>query len=320
MLNSPNPEWISTGNGPACVMLHGMAMAPSFWQAYTPATLRKGKVAAYPLPGHHPWRLNEADPHFDEDTAVNALSQAIERDFPGQQVTVVGHSTGGLFALMLAIHRPDLVRRIVLMGAFGCGELISRRHLAGRLIGLPLIGALMFRYAFRRWISSTIHFRHGSLDCVYDKSCPWETEESLQAIEAVRTALLASNPLDIEAMVRFITTTSVMDRLNRIEAPVLNLIGMRDAVVPASHQLALSRRLRFCQTVVLRRCGHLPMVEAHDRVTQLLEMFQNDVPIRQVLKKERQENRERGTNFASVHYDPVSQNSETSLISTQAQA
>lgn len=273
MLSTPAPHWLSEDSGMKTVLIHGMVMAPSFWSCFAPGIVRAGRAAAYPLPGHNPWTLVDFSGRLTTDAIINAYAAAIERDFDGDPVTLIGHSTGGFISLLLARHRPDLVSSVILMGAFACGRFEGQERLASRILRLPLLGRHLFIRLFARWIATRETFRGGSLNCVFDKTLGWETEETIAAMEQVREHLLNSQPAEIAAFVSWMSQTSVIDALPMIDVPVLNIIGGRDAVVPPLHQIHLSARLPRVHTVILDKVGHLPMAEARDKVDQLIATF-----------------------------------------------
>ncbi|CAN7200204.1 alpha/beta fold hydrolase [Pararhizobium sp. LjRoot238] len=255
------------------VLIHGMVMAPTFWSCFAPSIVREGQAAAYPLPGHSPWTLDGLSGTLNTADIVNAYAAAIERDFDGEPVTLIGHSTGGFVSLLLARHRPDLVSNVILMGAFACGRFVGQERLAARILALPLLGRLLFIRIFTRWIATRETFRWGSLQCVFDKTVGWETEETIATMEQVREHLMKSRTDEIVAFVSWMSQTSVIDELPLIDVPVLNIIGARDAIVPPSHQIHLSGRLPRVHTVILDKVGHLPMAEAREKVDQLIGTF-----------------------------------------------
>ena len=273
MLKPPLAHWLSRQTGVKSVLIHGMVMAPPFWSCFAPAIVRTGSAAAYPLPGHDPWTFDGPGERLSTDDIVEAYATAIERDFDGEAVNLIGHSTGGFISLLLARHRPDLVSNVILMGAFGCGRFIGQERLAARILTLPWLGRLIFIRLFTRWIATRETFRWGSLDCVFDKTVGWETEETLSAMELVREHLVRSRPDEIAAFVSWMSQTSILDDLSLIDVPVLNIIGARDAIVSPAHQVRLSSRLPRVQTIILDKVGHLPMAEARDKVDHLIATF-----------------------------------------------
>lgn len=273
MLRPPSPHWLSKESGMRTVLIHGMVMGPSFWSSFAPSIVREGRAVAYPLPGHSPWTLGEFTGILKTEDIVDAYARAIERDFDGGPVTLIGHSTGGFVSLLVARHRPDLVSNVILMGAFACGRFEGQERLAARILRLPLLGRHLFVRLFTRWISTRESFRWGSLESVFDKNVGWETEETMATMEKVREHLLNSKVDEIAAFVSWMSRTSVFAELSQIDVPVLNIIGAYDAIVPPSHQIHLSGRLPRVQTVILDKVGHLPMAEARDKVDQLIGAF-----------------------------------------------
>lgn len=273
MLRPPSPHWLSQEPGMKTVLIHGMVMTSAFWSCFAPSIVREGRAAAYPLPGHSPWTLDGLSQGLETADIVNAYAEAIERDFDGEPVTLIGHSTGGFVSLLLARHRPDLVSNVILMGAFACGRFVGQERVAARILRLPLLGRLLFVRLFTGWIATHETFRWGSLQCVFDKAVGWETEETIATMEQVREHLMKSRADDIIAFVSWMSQTSVIDELALIDVPVLNIIGARDTIIPPAHQIHLSGRLPRVHTVILDRVGHLPMAEAREKVDQLIGTF-----------------------------------------------
>lgn len=275
MIFPPPAEWISDKPGQNFVLIHGMVMAPAFWTVFAPDITRQGRTVAYLLPGHHPWSLPKPGAPFTVDDVVDAMARAITRDFSGEPVNLIGHSTGGFLSLLLAVHRPDLVRSVVVLGGFACGRFEGKERFAARMLRVPRIGPYVFRHLFKRWISTREQFRWGSIECVYDKSCPWEDDRATTAMEMVRGHLLCTRPEDVAACVQFISSTSILADLPNVTIPVLNLIGVHDAIVPPSHQLRLSKLLPQAQTVLFGDCGHLVMVEQKRQMNKVVAGFLN---------------------------------------------
>ena len=142
---------------------------------------------------------------------------------------------------------------------------------------LPLIASatatFLFRQFFKRWISTSEQFRWGSVECVFDKECPWQNDRAVAAMEDVRLQLLQARPEDIAACIRFMSATTILGELSEIRVPVLNIVGAEDAIVPPAHQLRVSKLLPQAQTVLLRNCGHLPMVEHQTMTAGIISAF-----------------------------------------------
>jgi len=270
----PPVEWIGNSQlDQDYVLLHGMVMAPSFWRTYAPEVVQKARSAAYALPGHHPWRLAEPGQVITPQAVADAYAEAIRRDFAGRPVTLIGHSTGGFVSLLIARHYPELVKSIVLIGAFACGRFEGQERLPTKLLRIPRIGPFLFRQFFLRWIATSEQFRWGSIECVFDKGCPWQNDLAEAAMEEVRLQLQQARPEDIAACIYFMSATTLINDLSSVSVPVLNIVGAEDAIVPPGHQLRVSKLLPQAQTVLLRNCGHLPMVEHQALMSAIVDRF-----------------------------------------------
>ncbi|WP_165784438.1 alpha/beta fold hydrolase [Zhengella mangrovi] len=275
MLETPPALFLSRHPGPATVLLHGMVMAPCFWETYAPPVCRRGTAVAYPLPGHHPWSLDEAAATLTIDAVLEAYATAIRRDFRGRPVTLIGHSTGAFMALGLAARYPDLVEGLVLMGALSCGGLDGCQPFAMRLLRLPRFGQWTFERLLSHWISTPARFIDGARSCVADPDSPLRQDRDRQAIESVRLALLKSRPAEIATLVRLLSITSLSEELSGITCPALNIVGGRDRVIRPRHQFNIQASMPGMATLLLPEAGHLPMVENPPAVAEAVRSFMN---------------------------------------------
>ena len=92
------------------VLLHGLSSSPRGWDRLAPH-LKDGRrlVPIDLFPRGSPLS------RFTLTDAANSLAASLEAD--GQPAVLIGHSMGGLIALQVAIDHPELVERLVLVGA-----------------------------------------------------------------------------------------------------------------------------------------------------------------------------------------------------------
>lgn len=276
MLHAPPALCISRRAGPRTVLLHGMVMAPCFWKSYAPPVCRTGTAMAYPLPGHHPWSLGTRTATLSMDLILDAYARAMERDFGGEPVTLIGHSTGAFMALALAARRPSLIESLVLMGALSCGGMDGCQPFAMRLLRLPRFGQWSFERLLSYWISTPDRFIDGARACVADADDHMHSRRDRDAIEQVRQSLLASDPGEIAALVRLLSQTSLTDALADIACPALNIVGGMDRVIRPRHQFNIQSAMPAISTLLLPRAGHLPMVERPREVAAATRAFLRD--------------------------------------------
>jgi pimeloyl-ACP methyl ester carboxylesterase len=111
-----HPTWarLPRGKGPVVLLLHGgMSSSASLLKSIGPPLSKRHRVAAFDRRGHG--RTKDTDAPFSYDAMANETIAFIE--YLDQRVHVVGHSDGGNIALFVALRRPDLVRRVVAIGA-----------------------------------------------------------------------------------------------------------------------------------------------------------------------------------------------------------
>lgn len=98
------------GSGPSLVLIHGLGGSTTNWNAVAPALTAIGRVRAVDLPG---FGLTPPRGDFRLETHRDSVIGYLETlDGP---ITLIGNSTGGLLAELIAAHRPDLVERLILV-------------------------------------------------------------------------------------------------------------------------------------------------------------------------------------------------------------
>ena len=99
---------------PSLVLLHGgMSSSGSLLRNLAPHFDKNYRVAAFDRRGHGRTADTDAPFHYEEmaDETISFLEHL------GGKHYVVGHSDGGNVALIVAMRRPDLLKRVVLVGA-----------------------------------------------------------------------------------------------------------------------------------------------------------------------------------------------------------
>ena len=99
---------------PSLVLLHGgMSSSGSLLRNLAPHFDKNYRIAAFDRRGHGRTADTDAPFHYEEmaDETIAFLEHL------GGKHYVVGHSDGGNVALIVAMRRPDLLKRVVLVGA-----------------------------------------------------------------------------------------------------------------------------------------------------------------------------------------------------------
>jgi esterase len=111
---APRPvevSWSAFGAGASLVILHGLFGSKRNWTSIASSLGRHHRVLAVDLRNHgmSPW-----DDRHDYPALAADIARFIELE-AGGRAPVIGHSMGGKTAMMLALTRPDLVERLVVV-------------------------------------------------------------------------------------------------------------------------------------------------------------------------------------------------------------
>jgi pimeloyl-ACP methyl ester carboxylesterase len=231
-----------TGDGEPVVLLHGAFGGATSWFAQVPALVAAGfQVYAPERRGH----AHTADVEGPLTYAVMAADTIAYLDqILGRQAHVVGWSDGAVVAVLVAMQRPDLVDRMVLIGQYYNSSGKSDSELFDALMA-QREGAMTF------------------LRAGYDPYSP-DGPEHFQVVFDKTLAMIQTEPeLDLAA-------------LSEITAPTLVLQGDRDEVSLA-HSAAVAAALPAGRLAVLPGTHALP-IESPDVVNPLLVAFLHGGP------------------------------------------
>jgi pimeloyl-ACP methyl ester carboxylesterase len=229
--------WISVGvgNRETVLLLHGgIVDSRSLLDSIGPALSERYSVAAFDRRGHGRTADTAEALHYDAmaDETICVLEYL---DHPAH---LVGHSDGGDVGLLVAMRRPDLVQRLVMIG--------SNFHHAGLLpIG---------------------EFTRDDPTGVYDMfatmygECSPDGREHFDEFLAKTYAMWASEPM--------LTT---MD-LATVKVPVLVLVADDDAIA-LSHTCSLYESIPGAQLAVVPGASHLLPIEQPEETVRIVRKF-----------------------------------------------
>jgi pimeloyl-ACP methyl ester carboxylesterase len=111
-----HPTWarIPKKKGATVVLLHGgMSSSASMLRSIGPSLQKRYAVAAFDRRGHG--RTADTDEPFSYDAMANETIAFLR--YLNRRVHLIGHSDGGNVALLVAMRAPELLRRVVVIGA-----------------------------------------------------------------------------------------------------------------------------------------------------------------------------------------------------------
>lgn len=258
-------SYLSAGEGPPLVLLHGAGDNSLDWRWVLPALARKNRVYAPDLPGSPDSARPAADysPAFFE-RFVAAFVDALDI----VRATFVGSSLGGLISLRLALSEPARVGALVLADSAGLGRAVNPAFTSVNVYGLGEATIPLWRTWAgahqRAWGRTTLLFAHPT-----GVPREWLAEQRRLALSP---GYLEAHLTVLRALVEPAGQREVLvDRLPLLEMPTLVVWGARDRVFPESQARDAAARLGRGSLSVIPDCGHLPHIECPDRFVTALD-------------------------------------------------
>ena len=253
-------HYTQIGSGPDVLLLHGWASSSRLWARTARRLADAGyRATALDLPG-----FGRSDqPPFDWYSAERYTRFIVQlvRQLQLARPAVVGHSLGAALALSVAVEWP--VSAVV-----ACAPVVNGR------LGLHA----------HRWFTSRVTRQAIGLA---QASPLWAILSDLRPITApglLRNEVWRRNQEDFgrttlksaAGSLRAVVQLDLSDRLPRITAPTLVLVGGRDLTVPSSQGRLAARLIPAARLVCWPRTGHSPIDERPREFDQLLLQHLSD--------------------------------------------
>lgn len=258
------------GSGPAILLIHGIGDNSTTWSSVQMQLAQRFTVIAPDLLGH-----GKSDkPRADYSVAAYAngmrdLLSVLNID----SVTVVGHSLGGGVAMQFAYQFPQLVDRLILVGAGGVTKDVN---IALRIASLPMgtealallrlplvLPALQVIGRFGgHLLGSTGVGRDipNMLRILADLPEPTASSAFARTLRAV---------VDWRGQV-----VTMLDRCYLTQSVPVQLIwGDLDSVIPASHAELAHAAMPGSRLEIFRGSGHFPFHDDPERFVEVVENF-----------------------------------------------
>lgn len=270
-LHGNRVSFLRAGEGPALLLLHGIAGSYETWAPLIPALSDEFTVIAPDMLGHG----QSAKPRGDYSLGAYAsgardLLLALGHD----RATVVGHSLGGGVAMQFAYQFPVHTERLALVSSGGLGEEVSAILRAATLPGAELVLPLVTK----AWVTGAGRRLAGWLDAIGLRPGADITEfargfASLADPEARHAFLCtARSVIDHNGQ-----RVSARDRLYLADSvPSLIVWGERDRIIPAEHGRRAAAEMPGSRFELFERAGHFPHLERPIEFSRVLARFVNE--------------------------------------------
>ncbi|HWT97284.1 MAG TPA: alpha/beta fold hydrolase [Terriglobales bacterium] len=248
-------RYLIEGDGPPVVLIHGVGMDLSMWDALAALLRRSRRVIRYDMQGHGQSE-KPTGPYRLADFTRQLARLATDLDLPA--FDLVGFSMGGLVAQAFALHAPNRVRRMVLVNTVFNRTPAERLAIDARVSEVRNGGyAASVAAAIDRWFTPSFRTRHPEVV----ENVRWHMMTN--DLEAYAAAYAVFGSADAE----------LADRVAAIHQPSLVITGSDDQRSTALMAHALAISLPAARLEIIDGQRHLTPLEIPGHLAGSIDHF-----------------------------------------------
>jgi abhydrolase domain-containing protein 6 len=178
-----------------------------------------------------------------------------------KDVTLVGHSMGGMISLMSAYKESELIKQLILIGS------------AGLETGNPPGSLPLFVYDY---VVNNYYIQRALFNTAYS---PSEVEAGLVTDQMFKEMYYYTSKIPAEVFAKFSADADgnyLADKFERIMQPTFLLWGSDDGFVSVENGYIMDQRLPNSTLAVIDKAGHLPFDTVLIEVIALIDQFLNN--------------------------------------------
>lgn len=239
------------GKGPTVLLIHGFGEDHHVWDLLTSALETEYSLIIPDLPG------TGSSPAIS-DMSIDGLAETLLPLLPSEPIAVIGHSMGGYIALAMLEKSPERLNSLGLFHSTSYADPEEKK--ANRRKSIEFIKQ-----------HGTFEFLKTSIPNLFSPLSKQKMQKEIdEFIAQQRNSLPETLVSYYEAMI------SRPDRrhlLKESQVPVLFLLGKYDVAVPFSDGLAQCHLPGISYIHILRRSGHMGMMEETETVKKALKNY-----------------------------------------------
>lgn len=249
------------GSGQNLVLIHGWGMHGGVWQPLVKKLSAHFRLHVVDLPG-----MGYSRPL--EPGHLHAVAEKVAESLPAD-ADICGWSLGGLVAMRLALSQPDLVRRLVLVGATPCFTNKSQKaQQESWSDGMEARVFQQFAMQVGQDYQATL-IKFLTLQCM-------GADNARSTIKQLRERF-AERPIptmeSLQKALRILLENDLRLEVEQLRKPVLLIHGDRDSLAPVQAAHWLAQHLPSARLRVIAGASHAPFLSHPDQFTEALVQF-----------------------------------------------
>lgn len=245
----------TTGTGPNLVLLHGWGMSGAVWQPLVKKLSKSFTLHLVDLPGMGLSRPTE--PYH-----LHILADKISEMLPAN-ADVVGWSLGSLVAMRIALDKPDLIRRLVLVSATPC------------FVNKPDWEVGIAPSVFSKFAENVDSDYHNTMTQFLTLQC-MGAKDARATVKLLRKKF-AERPVPtsqtLHRALNILLETDLRSEVDKLRKPILLVHGDRDTLAPVQAAHWMMQNLPMGYLRVLAGASHAPFLSHQDQFVEALVQF-----------------------------------------------
>ena len=253
---------------PTVLLIHGLGSSRDTWNDVAHELTRHYHVIMPDLPFAG---TTQVPANFDISVpnVTEQLRRFIEAARIQNNLNVVGHSLGGAIAMFYASQYPYDTKSLFLLSSGGVFKSNNTSYLKTPVYLKQLLVAQAGDLNF---VMNKVMYNPPFTPSIINNE-----REKLLILKAQDTKRVIDQ---IDALNKLYTTTSFATMVRNIEAPTLIVWGKQDQIVNMEVAQELKTMIKRSETpVILDRVGHMPLLEAPDKVVDAYLSFLDKVQL-----------------------------------------
>jgi pimeloyl-ACP methyl ester carboxylesterase len=246
-------------NNPTLFFIHGFLGSSYDWIEMIRYYDDNYHVIAIDLPGFGASEKS-LDYNYSRENQADTVIELI-KSLQLKDVTLVGHSMGGMISLMSAYKEPNLIKELVLIGSAGLES-------GGEPGALPL-----FVYDY---VVNNYYIQRALFNTAYS---PSEVEAGQVTDQMFKEMYYYTSKIPAEVFAKFSLDADggyLDDKFEKILQPAFLLWGSDDGFVSVENGYIMDQRLPNSTLAVIDQAGHLPFDTVLPEVIALINDFLNN--------------------------------------------
>ena len=237
------------GHGKPILILHGWGSSSKSWEKVQSYLAEKGyKVIVPDMPG-----FGESDPPpapWNAEAYLNWLLDFTKSYKLKAPFYLVGHSFGGGLAMKLAIEYPELIKKLILIGAARVATKQHRKDLHKPF--LYIIAKIGRIFSFLPFFET---IRKGFYKLI------------------VRENDYARTKGVMRETIKLILQEDITSQIHKIKSPTLIVWGANDKSTPIENGYLINKKIKGSVFEALNGCGHSLNLECPEKLAEIIYNF-----------------------------------------------